>query len=213
MEWTAWMGPNPMLKAVTSGPNEISEGCQFPTGPNTTCGVPIPARGRGPGAPRLYCDHPDHNAQKARSELAQPSLRPVTDGMVTLVGLLDRYEHLCGELAAVAADAADVLAELTDPATVEREIAEIQRHATRRITAAEQGQADAEKASAAMARRLERAVELEQLAFAAAEEATANTEQATARLAQSAREALLTQVIWAAAPALGVQVLACGFLV
>jgi hypothetical protein len=40
-----------------------------------------------------------------------------------------------------------------------------------------------------MARRLERAVELEQLAFAAAEEATANTEQATARLAQVETEA------------------------
>lgn len=51
--------------------------------------------------------------------------------MATLVGLLDRYGQLGAELAAVADDTGDLLADLTDPATVDREIAEIQREATR----------------------------------------------------------------------------------
>ncbi len=113
----------------------------------------------------------------------------VTDGIATLAGLLDRYERLRAELAAVATDAGDVLADLTDPATVEREIAEIQRDATLRITAAEQAKADAEKASTQMARRLEHAVELEELALAAADEANTKMQEAATRLEQVEQEA------------------------
>ncbi|WP_433620894.1 hypothetical protein [Nocardia sp. CA-120079] len=188
-----------MLKAVTTAPDTstASGRCQFPG-----CTVAVPQRPSGKrGAPRGYCDNPDHTAQKAlrlkrkdadrdaRAIPARPSLRPVTDGMVTLARLLDRYEHLRAELAAVADDTADLLADLTDPATVEREIAEIQREATRRITDAEQARDDAVKASAEMARRLERAVELEELALAAADEANTRREEVTARLEQVEKEA------------------------
>lgn len=186
-----------MLKAITTHTTSSPERCQFPG-----CAAAVSARPPGQrGAPRGYCDNPDHTAQKAlrlkrrnadreaRSEPSRPSLRPVTDGIATLAGLLDRYERLCAELAAVATDAGDVLADLTDPATVEREIAEIQRDATLRITAAEQAKADAEKASTQMARRLEHAVELEELALAAADEANTKMQEATTRLEQVEQEA------------------------
>ncbi|WP_249644505.1 hypothetical protein [Nocardia sputi] len=187
-----------MLKAVTTPAASNSSGrCQFPG-----CTAPVPARTPGQrGAPRGYCDNPEHTAQKALrlrrrdadrespTEPTRPSLRPVTDGIVTLSGLLDRYEQLRAELTAVATDAAEVLADLADPAAVEREIAEIQREATLRITAAEQARDDAEKASAAMARRLERAVELEELALAAADEANTKTQEANARLEQIEQDA------------------------
>ncbi|MBF6223665.1 hypothetical protein IU470_00790 [Nocardia abscessus] len=101
--------------------------------------------------------------------------------MLTLAALLDRYEPLRGELAAVATDTAELITELTDPTVLDREIAEIQRDATRRITAAEQARADAEQATAAMRGRLDRAAELEQLAIAAAEESTESAEQPALR--------------------------------
>ncbi|WP_280496864.1 hypothetical protein [Nocardia asiatica] len=104
----------------------------------------------------------------AGAEPARPSLRPVPDGILTLAALLDRYEHPRGELVAVATDTAELITELTDPTALDREIAEIQRDAPRRITAAEQARADAEQATAAMRERFDRAVELENLAIAAA---------------------------------------------
>ncbi|WP_157227047.1 hypothetical protein [Nocardia asiatica] len=187
-----------MLKAVDlAATGTPPDRCHFPH-----CTVPVPPRAPGrPGAPRQYCDNPEHNAQKALrrrlkeaerdagAEPVRPSLRPVTDGILTLAALLDRYEHLRGELAAVATDTAELITELTDPTALDREIAEIQRDATRRITAAEQARADAEQATAAMRERIDRAVELEQLAIAAAEEATETAEQAGARLAQVEQDA------------------------
>ncbi|WP_425296356.1 hypothetical protein, partial [Nocardia abscessus] len=189
---------NPMLTAVDLAATGTEPArCHFPH-----CTAPVPPRAPGqPGAPRQYCDNPEHNAQKAlrrrmkeadrdaSAAPTRPSLRPVTDGMLTLAALLDRYEHLRGDLAAVATDTAELITELTDPGVVDREIAEIQREATRRITAAEQARADAEQAAATMRERLDRVVALEQLAIAAAEEATENAEQATARLAQVESEA------------------------
>ncbi|WP_369024106.1 hypothetical protein [Nocardia cyriacigeorgica] len=34
--------------------------CQFPTGPDSLCGAPVPKR-TGPGRPALYCTDPGHN--------------------------------------------------------------------------------------------------------------------------------------------------------
>ncbi|WP_280186747.1 hypothetical protein [Nocardia gipuzkoensis] len=187
-----------MLQAVATHHATGPGRCQFPG-----CHVELPARPPGQrGAPRGYCDNPDHTAQKALrlrqrelrrnnvEDTRQPSLRPVTDAMVTLGGLLDRYEQLRAELSAVAADAADVIADNGDPAVVEREIAEIQRDASRRITAAEQAQADAENAVTDMARRLDHATELETLALAAAEEAHTVAQAATDRCGQVEEEAV-----------------------
>ncbi|MFE3060644.1 hypothetical protein [Nocardia sp. NPDC059239] len=40
---------------------KISAGhCQFPTGPDSVCGVAIPPR-TGPGRPKVYCTDPSHN--------------------------------------------------------------------------------------------------------------------------------------------------------
>lgn len=189
-----WIGTESvMLQAVTSPTSGSAPGrCQFPG-----CAATVPARPPGrPGAPRSYCADPDHTAQKAlrlkrrdadrsaRSTPVPSSPRPVTDGIVTLAGLLDRYEQLRVELGAVTIDAAEVLADLGDPATAEREIAEIQRDATSRIAAAEQRRDNAEKVSAELQRRYDRAVELEQLALAAADEAHAKAEDAAARLTE-----------------------------
>ncbi|MFF7941635.1 hypothetical protein ACFZC5_18130 [Nocardia gamkensis] len=118
-----------MLKAVDLAATGTEPArCHF-----ANCAAPVPPRAPGqPGAPRQYCDNPEHNAQKAlrrRTKEAgrdvggaptRPSLRPVTDGMLTLAALLDRYEHLRGELAAVATDTAELITELTDPALVDR---------------------------------------------------------------------------------------------
>ncbi|MFE9324187.1 hypothetical protein ACIHDR_11570 [Nocardia sp. NPDC052278] len=120
---------------------------------------------------------------------ARSSLRPVTDGMVTLAGLLDRYGELRGELAAVAGDVTDLFARLTDPVAVDQEIAEIEHEAARRIAAAEQARIDAEQESEAMAVHLERAAEVEGLALAAAAEARANAKSAIQQLQRVETEA------------------------
>ncbi|WP_405177793.1 hypothetical protein OG225_26545 [Nocardia sp. NBC_01377] len=162
--------------------------CQFPG-----CTTPVPARVPGrPGAPRRYCDNPEHTAQKAMRRLrsltttevavVQPSPRPITDGTHTLVGLLDHYGHLCGDLATVVGDVADLFARLTDPAAVDREIEEIQRQADHRITLADQALAEAERARAAMAQRLTRAIAAEELASAAAREARSAAKEADQRV-------------------------------
>ncbi|MET7770475.1 hypothetical protein [Nocardia sp. NPDC005366] len=182
-----------MLQAVTSPASGNAPGrCQFPG-----CTATVAARPPGrPGAPRSYCADPDHTAQKAlrlkrrdtdrgaRSTPVPPSPRPITDGTATLAGLLDRYGQLRAELGAVVSDAAEVLADLGDPALVEREIAEIQRDAASRIAAAEQRRDNAEKASAELQRRYRHAVELEQLALAAADEAHTRAEDADTRLGE-----------------------------
>ncbi|MGV9546484.1 hypothetical protein ACWEV1_33895, partial [Nocardia beijingensis] len=187
-----------MLKAVTAAPISPPEGlCQFPG-----CHTPLPPRAPGQrGAPRRYCDNPEHTAQKAlrhsrnlhreatRLDLGQPSSRPVTDGKATLSTLLDRYAQLRAELAHVAADVTDLFAHLTDPAAIDREIAHIQAEATRRITAAENARAAAEQHNRALTRRLEQAVTREQRALAAAEEADAQARQARTRLAQAETDA------------------------
>ncbi len=174
-----WIGTeSAMLQAVTLHPDAGSGRCQFPG-----CAAPVPARPKGQrGAPRSYCDNADHTAQKAlrlrlkdadrAARLTSPpnESKPVTEGIATLAALVDRYEQLRTELAAVADDAADVLADLTDPSAIEREVNEVRRDAEVRIAAAEQARDDAEKACAAMKLRHDRAVELETLAIDAAEE-------------------------------------------
>ncbi|WP_327094702.1 hypothetical protein OIE68_32030 [Nocardia vinacea] len=190
-----------MLKAVTprATTTDTPTGCQFPLDNGGTCEAEVMSSGK-PGAPRKYCDNPDHTAQKAlrrkrkaddktgkRTE-QRPS-RPVTDGMNALADLVDRIELTRVELAAMLVDAGELIAEVTDPAVIDREIAEIRRDATVRIAAAEQARDDAEKAATVMARRLERAVELEELALAAADEAAEETQEAKDLAAQAATDA------------------------
>ncbi|MEU0502046.1 hypothetical protein [Nocardia sp. NPDC005998] len=116
-------------------------------------------------------------------------MRPVTDGTIALADLVDCIELTRTELAAMLVDAGELIAEVTDPAVIDREIAEIQRDATVRIAAAEQARADVEKAASVMACRLEHAVELEELALAAADEAAEETQPAKALAAQAAADA------------------------
>ncbi|MFI9410036.1 hypothetical protein [Nocardia gamkensis] len=192
-----WNGTH-VLKAVTEQPISPPEGvCQFPG-----CHTPLPARAPGQrGAPRRYCGNPDHTAQKAlrharnrhreatRLDLHRPSPRPVTDGKATLSALLDRYAQLRAELGTVAADVTDLFTHLTDPAAIDREIADIRQEATRRVTAAENARAAAEQHNRALTRRLEQAVAREQRALAAADEADARTRQARTRLEQAETDA------------------------
>lgn len=100
-----WNGIH-VLKAVTT-PAERAASSRAAPQPSR------PAR----SAPRVLRPPRSHRAESppaqeerrhARAEAAEPSLRPLTDGMVTLAGLLDRYEQLRTELAAVADHPADV---------------------------------------------------------------------------------------------------------
>ncbi|MEV4238634.1 hypothetical protein AB0J47_26050 [Nocardia sp. NPDC049737] len=86
-------------------------------------------------------------------------------------------------------DAGELIAEVTDPEVIDREIAEVRRDATVRIAAAEQARADAEKSATVMACRLERAVELEELALVAADEAAEEAQQAKDLAAQASTDA------------------------
>ena len=183
-----------MLQAVPLHADAGAGHCQFPG-----CAAAVPVRPRGQrGAPRSHCDNADHTAQKAlrlrlkaADRAARPtspptSPKPVTDGIATLV---DRYDQLRTELAAVADDAAEILADLTDPAAIEREINEVRRDAEARIAAAEQARDDAEKECAAMKLRQDRAVELETLAIDAAEESRVQAEAAEVRLGEVEQKA------------------------
>ncbi|MGO4613387.1 hypothetical protein AB4305_04375 [Nocardia sp. 2YAB30] len=163
-----------------------------------TCEAAVLISGR-PGAPRKYCDNPDHTAQKALrhrrraddqavKRMEQRPSRPVTDGMNVFDDLVDRIELTRAELAAMLVDAGELIAEVTDPAVIDREIAEVRRDATVRIAAAEQARADAEKSATVMARRLDRAVELEELALVAADEAAEEAQQAKDLAAQAATD-------------------------
>lgn len=189
-----------MLKAVDARTTTTDPParCQYPLDNGGTCDATVPPTGR-PGAPRKYCDNPDHTAQKALrhkrkaddktvKRMEQRPSRPVADGMNALTDLVDRIELTRAELAAMLVDAGELIAKVTDPAVIDREIAEVQRDATVRIAAAEQARADAEKAATVMARRLERAVELEELALAAADEATEEAQQAKDLAAQAAAD-------------------------
>lgn len=189
-----------MLKAVNphTTTTDTPPRCQYPLDNRGTCNAEVPTSGR-PGAPRKYCDNPEHTAQKALrrkrkadeavKRVEQRPSRPVTDGMNVLADLVDRIELTRAELAAMLVDAGELIAEVTDPAVIDGEIAEIRQDATVRIAAAEQARADAEKAASAMARRLERAVELEELALAAADEAAEEAQQAKDLAAQAATDA------------------------
>ncbi|MEV6340541.1 hypothetical protein AB0M12_38200 [Nocardia vinacea] len=190
-----------MLKAVDphTTTTDTPARCQFPLDNGGTCDTAVPTSGR-PGAPRKYCDNPDHTAQKALrrkrkaddktvKHMEQRPSHPVTDGMNALADLVDRIELTRAELAAMLVDAGELIAEITDPAVIDGEIAEIRRDATVRIAAAEQARADAEKATTVIARRLERAVELEELALAAADEAAEEAQQAKDLAAQAATDA------------------------
>lgn len=174
-----------MLSAVATATRSQGH-CQFPG-----CGMPLPARTPGQrGAPRRYCDNPDHTAQKAlrllRSAGAEVAVRHtspprVADGVHALAGLLDHYRQLREELAAIGDVVADLLARLTDPTAVVGEIAEIQRRADHRIALAEQACAEAEQARAEMAETVAHAVEVERLALDTAREARALAKNAAQR--------------------------------
>ncbi len=197
MEWNPLLrnGIAPMLRAVDTtdpGPKR----CQFPTGPDTICGDPVPDRSAGPGAPRSYCDNPAHNRQTASKEKlrikrraaenadrhrAGPPRRPVSDGLITVAGLVDRLERLRDEIACAAAEATETLVDIAGPAAVDREIEQVRLDATARITAAEQARAAAEASAAEMEARLAQARELEQLALVAADDAAKAAEKAENR--------------------------------
>jgi hypothetical protein len=190
MKWNSTM-----LKAVNprTTTTDTPARCQYPLDNGGTCDTAVPTSGK-PGAPRKYCDNPDHTAQKAlrhkrkaddhaaKRDEKRPSVRPVTDGTIALADLVDRIELTRAELAAMLVDAGELIAEMTDPAVIDRESAEVQRDATVRIAAAEQARADAEKAATAVARRLERAVELEELALAATDEAAEQAQEDRRRM-------------------------------
>ncbi|MFI6957264.1 hypothetical protein ACIBJI_27820 [Nocardia sp. NPDC050408] len=190
-----------MLKAVDTRTTatDTPPRCQFPLDSGGTCDASVPNSGR-PGAPRKYCDNPEHTAQKALrrkrkaddqagKRVEQRPLCPVTDGMNALADLVDRIELTRAELAAMLVDAGELIAEVTDPVVIDREIAEVRRDATVRIAAAEQARADAEKSATVMACRLERAVELEELALVAADEAAEEAQQAKDLAAQASIDA------------------------
>ncbi|MCC3316711.1 MULTISPECIES: hypothetical protein [Nocardia] len=152
---------------------------------------------RRPGRPFAYCADPSHNAQTAlrakrkhaqqqTREPATPSLRPVTDGAVTVAGLLAEAARLRDELSAIVSDSADTLATITGAEAIDREIADIRREAAVKIAAAEQAQSAAERALAAMTAQRDRAAELETLALQAADDAAVEAAQAR-REAEEAR--------------------------
>ncbi|MBF6176063.1 hypothetical protein [Nocardia blacklockiae] len=185
-----------MLRAVEIDAHPGTKRCQFPTGPGTICGSPVPERDSGPGAPRAYCDKPEHNPQAASRERlrikrraaeesdrhrASRPLRPISDRLVTVAGLIDRLEQLRNEIACVATDATEALVDITRPDAVDREIERVRLDATERITAAEQARAAAETAAAELEARLAAALELEQLALRAADDATRAAEEAESR--------------------------------
>lgn len=152
---------------------------------------------RRPGRPFAYCADPDHNAQtalRAKRKHAQQqargpaarSLRPVTDGAITVAGLLSEAARLRDELSAIVSDSADLLATITGAEAIDREIADIRREAAVKIAAAEQAQSVAERALAEMTAQRDRAAELEALALQAADEAASEAVQAR-RAADQAR--------------------------
>ncbi|WP_036523616.1 hypothetical protein [Nocardia sp. NRRL WC-3656] len=159
-------------------------GCGYPG-----CTAEPEAATRRPGRPFAYCADPDHNAQTAlrakrkhaqqqTREPATPSLRPVTDGAMTVAGLLSEAARLRDELSAIVSDSADMLATITGAEAIDREIADIRREAAVKIAAAEQAQSAAERALAEMTAQRDRAAELETLALQAADEAAAQASQA-----------------------------------
>ncbi|MBF6272884.1 MULTISPECIES: hypothetical protein [Nocardia] len=161
------------------------------------CTAEPEAATRRPGRPFAYCADPNHNAQTAlrakrkhaqqqTREPAAPSLRPVTDGAITVAGLLSEAARLRDELSAIVSDSADLLATITGAEAIDREIAEIRREAAVKIAVAEQAQSAAERALAEMTAQRDRAAELETLALQAADEAAVEVTEAR-RAADQAR--------------------------
>ncbi|WP_030518961.1 hypothetical protein [Nocardia sp. NRRL WC-3656] len=162
----------------------VSAQCGYPG-----CTAELETTTRRPGRPFAYCADPAHNAQTAlrakrkhaqqqTREPATPSLRPVTDGAITVAGLLAEAARLRDELSAIVSDSADMLATITGAEAIDREIADIRREAAVKIAAAEQAQSAAERALAEMTAQRDRAAELETLALQAADDAAAEASQA-----------------------------------
>ncbi|MBV7701571.1 hypothetical protein C5E45_34165 [Nocardia nova] len=173
----------------------VSAQCGYPG-----CTAEPEAATRRPGRPFAYCADPSHNAQTAlrakrkhaqqqTREAVAPSLRPVTDGAVTVAGLLAEAARLRDELSAIVSDSADMLADITGAEAIDREIADIRREAAVKIAAAEQAQSAAERALAEMTAQRDRAVELEILALQAADEAAAEAAQARREVEEARTDA------------------------
>ncbi|MET7769532.1 hypothetical protein [Nocardia sp. NPDC005366] len=183
-----------MPDTVTSTPTESRNHCRFPG-----CHAALPTRTPGRrGAPRRYCDNPAHTAQTALRALRDaaatnamhyPSPRPLTDETPTLAALLDRYNQLRDELGTVTRETDTLFAHLTDPAVIDREIAETHRQAGHRIAEAEYALAQAEQARATMTERLARVVDSESRARAIAREARTASRDATLRADAAERDA------------------------
>ncbi|MGN2636388.1 hypothetical protein ACTD5D_09395 [Nocardia takedensis] len=183
-----------MPDAVTSTSTKSRNHCRFPG-----CDAALPTRTPGRrGAPRRYCDNPDHTAQTAlralrdaatAESIPHPPPRPLTDETPTLAALLDRYNGLRDELLTVTRETDALFAHLADPAVVDREIAETHRQAGDRIAEAEHACVQAERARATMAERLARAVESEGRALATAREARTASRDAALRADAVERDA------------------------
>lgn len=181
--------------------NEINV-CQYPIALDRVCGTKITQSG-GPGAPKKYCDHPDHTAVKAwrrQQELEAkaakaaaknpgPSTLPVTDGTTKLSGLIARMEQLQGELAAHMIEAAEIVVSISDPTTVAEEIAEIRRECDRRVSEAESAAAAAHRAAADATIERNRALAAAERANAAAEEAVGERDRMAKEIDRSREEA------------------------
>ncbi|MBY8856620.1 hypothetical protein K7711_09050 [Nocardia sp. CA2R105] len=104
--------------------------------------------------------------------------------------LIGRIEQLQGELAAIVTDVGTVVASITNPEALTREIISIERDAELKMAAIERAKAGAERAAEVMSRRLGEVTELEALAAAAAEESGAVAKEAIERAERIATTAV-----------------------
>lgn len=169
---------------------DTHSGCQYPESLTEVCGRPV-RKARGAGQPSKYCEnHTRVQARRQRERLlneaeaaerSQPD-RPITAGVAGIVEVVRRMERL-------QVDLAEMVAEVTNPEALAREIANVQRDRDARVAQAE---ADRDAALNVAARaRAERdlARELNEDAVATAEEAEAVHEKAT-KAVREAREAI-----------------------
>ncbi|KZM70398.1 hypothetical protein [Nocardia terpenica] len=99
-----------------------------------------------------------------------------------MASLVERLERLRGEFASTAVEAATALADVIDPASIDRHIEQVELDTTRRITLEQQARLDAQKALATVEAQLAEALELRDLATAALEDAAEQAAEAIARL-------------------------------
>ncbi|MFI5781139.1 hypothetical protein [Nocardia sp. NPDC051570] len=176
--------------------------CQYPLSADRLCGKPVRQRS-GPGAPSLFCEHPEHTArcafdrrkkfrqqaEKAAARQPVSSTRPVTDGTATLAELVGRLSELRDEFAAVLVDAGDLVATITDPHALAEEIAHVRRECAEQLAVAGEARAMAERRAADAERERDAARADAEIAAAAADEAIAEHDATLARATRIVDEA------------------------